>query len=77
MGTGENMASEDKRHADRVADILVEALAVADSNGNAKVLTYLITLALMEADRDFRSREYFQESPPRHPDERQTFRLSC
>lgn len=57
------MILEKKHDYDRVAEILVEALALADTIEGADLLTYLITMSLMEADRDYREREYFSEHP--------------
>jgi hypothetical protein len=59
------MSLEKKRDYDRVAEILVEALALSDAIEGADLLTYLITLSLMEADQDYRKHEYFREHPQR------------
>jgi hypothetical protein len=59
------MKSEEKRDYERVADILIEALAMAEGIDGGKVLVYLINLSLMEADKDYHSREYFRGGPQR------------
>lgn len=59
------MSLEKKRDYDRVAEILVEALALSEAIEGADLLTYLITLSLMEADQDYQKREYFSEHPQR------------
>lgn len=57
------MHNEIERDRKRVADILVEALAMAEATNGDQVLVYLIKLSIMEADRDFHTREYFNRAP--------------
>lgn len=69
------MRQEKDRDLNRVAEILLEALAMAEGIGEERVLVYLITMSLLEADPDFRKREYFSRAPRQRRDD--DFRLSA